>query len=75
MLALDVLNSGTRELGRVASPQIRLASREVSPPGTGPWPILFRQLWYLHVVVQVLGSLAHVAVTEHHHISSFTRRV
>lgn len=71
-IALGVLNSGTRELGRDASPQ---ASREVNPLGMVPWPILPGQFLYLHVMVQVLRSLAHGAVTQHHHVSSFARCV
>lgn len=51
LLALGVLNSETRELGRDASRQTRSASREASPPGTVPWPILLGELWYLHMVV------------------------
>lgn len=73
LLALGILNSETGELGSNASPQARPASRELSPPGTVPWPVLPGPLWYLHVVVQVFRSLAHGAVAQHHHVPSFAR--
>lgn len=51
LLALGVLISETRELGRVASPQTKSANREASPPGMVLWPTFLGQLWYLHMVV------------------------
>ena len=51
LLALGILISETRELGRGMSPQTKSASREVSPPGTVLSPTLLGQLWYLHMVV------------------------
>lgn len=51
------------------------AGREVSPLDTVLWPHPLGQLWYLHVGVQILGSLAHGAIAQHHHVSRFTRCV
>lgn len=72
---LDGVGEGSvaGELGRDVDPQTRPASGEVSPPGTVSRPTLLGQLRYLHVVVQVLGGLAHGAVAQHHHISRFAR--